>query len=202
MNALILTSLVFVLSALTDPTLSGGVFWDIANAAGFLSLAFLLVLMLDAGAGKRQQIHKLISYLALAGLSLHAGMLLTDSTVWHYLNFNAPTYMWAGLLATIAVAASILLALPRIRRFWHRDYAGFARVHQVVSIVAVIGAVWHVLGSGFYVSQLEGVFYLLLIAGLWMARRGNYLKPQTYAASAAWICLAVPALFVVTKAIL
>ena len=101
----------------------------------------------------------------IAGVLLHIGLVwIPDQTIWSYVAVSAPGYMWAGLGAMTALLALVALALPGSRRFWHERRSQFRRWHWGLAIALVALTIWHVVGSGFYVSRLEGIV-LCAVAG-------------------------------------
>lgn len=188
---------VFGLSMVEDPLVGGGWYWDTANALGLFCLALVYSLFFEPGRSDRQKIHQWISYMAIAALFGHIGLLLLDATVWHYLGFDAPFYMWAGLAALGGLCATVVLALPQSRRFWHHDHRRFTRWHQAISWLSLVAVLWHVVGSGFYVSWLESIGYALL-ALLLAWPRITRVAPS-YSPTRLWAFCLAPILFVLLK---
>jgi len=173
-----LTASVFATSLIRAPLRSGGWIWDAGNALGFLGLTGLLYLFLDVGAGPRAHTHKLIGCGVIGVLTAHVLVLwLPDQTLWHYVSTKAPGYMLAGLAAFVVTWTIIILALPRNRRLWHLSHRQFRRWHHCLSIVVIVTALWHVLGSGFYVDTLEAAAYCILTMTVLAAHRWRSPQP-------------------------
>ena len=163
---LIITTL--ALTFLQAPVTSGDWYWDLANGLGFTAFGLLLYLFIDSGTGVRQRIHQLMSY-ALAGLILaHILMLwIPDTAIWHYFSLDAPHYMWAGMLSLLPLIILTLTSTAKSRRDWHGSYQRFRKLHTVLSIVTVALVLWHIIGSGFYVSLWEGALLILMASIVW-----------------------------------
>ena len=97
-----LTLALLAATLITDAATSGGVLWDSLNVIGYAAFAGMLVLFSATG-GARTRTHQLISYGVAATILVHTiGHIAVDATVWHYLNWDAPVYMLAGLAALAA----------------------------------------------------------------------------------------------------
>ena len=176
-------ALVFSILAITflqAPRTSGDWYWDLANGIGFTAFALLLYLFIDSGTGVRQRIHQLLSY-ALAGLILLHILLLwvPDTAVWHYLSLDAPHYMWAGILSIVPLVILTLTSTAKSRREWHGTYQTFRKLHTILSIVTVALVLWHIIGSGFYLSVLESALIILLaILVYWGSQTNRFKTPS------------------------
>lgn len=167
MTALALALLtVFAITFLAEPTLGGGVSWDFANAVGFAALGGMLFQMPptrhDAAATHR---HEWLGYGVLILVAFHAlWFLITDGAVHTYLKPGAPIYMWCGAVSLLALTVLVILArLPdRLRAF--PSYSAFKLTHRLLGVLAVAGAAYHVIGSGFYLSHWAQAAALIFIA--------------------------------------
>jgi hypothetical protein len=138
-----------------------GVSWDALNAPGFVALAAIFALHVDdlrnGSTGPVRESwaqHAWLGHTALALVVAHAvGLLLYDPIVLEYLTPGAPAYMWAGVAATLVLAAGVWSArMPqRLRLFGNRDR--FRRLHRGLGAGVVVLSVWHVAGSGFYLGH-------------------------------------------------
>ena len=188
--AYLLTFIVLGISLLQAPLQSAGWIWDTGNALGFVGFAGLLYLFLDVGRGARQRVHQQLSYavaLAVAGHVLW--MWLPDETLWHYMTWDAPHYMLAGWLSLMTLTGMIIIALPGRRRFWHMSYQQFQNWHYWLSLGVICTSLWHMAGSGFYVSAVETMLYILLIVAVLALHR----RKQTAAPSIGGAAILVPA---------
>ncbi len=191
---------VFGLSMLHQPRMSAGWQWDTGNALGLLGFAGLLYLFLAVGSGRRQRLHQWTSYAVAAALAAHVLWLwIPDPTLWHYVSIQAPAYMWAGIAALLCVGATVWLALPAARRGWHRGYAAFQTWHYLLSLSAVVLALWHILGSGFYVSALESYLYAALTILVLAAHRAGFSLPADLPPRHLWAGPGLALAFVVFK---
>ncbi len=189
------------LNLLEAPLRSGGWRWDTGNALGFVCLACLLYLFVDVGRGNRQKFHQQLSYLTLMVLLAHVLWLwASDPTLWFYMAWDGPHYMLAGWLALALMLATVILALPDQRRFWHPRYSSFQHWHYGLSMCVIAGAYWHSVGSGFYISRLEAVLYGAGVALALMVRPQRGIAAARIGVTAAFIPLAMAA-FVLLKAI-
>ena len=146
----------FGVSMINAPGASSGWLWDTANALGLLTLGFTLYLFLFIGSGRHSRTHQLVSYGVIFAAFAHVLFLwLPDKTIWHYAALDMPHYMWAGYVAFAGLVATVMLALPGTRRYWHERYRHFRHWHYYLSIAIVIFSLWHILGSGFYFDELE-----------------------------------------------
>ena len=183
--------LVFVVTFLARPRLSGGLVWDAANALGFAALAGVLYLTVTARGARDVPRHEWFAY-ATIGLVLAHGfaLLLVDGAVAEYLKPGAPAYMWAGVGSLVALLVSSLLAVLPARRERHRSYGSFKVWHRVLGIVALTGAAWHVIGSGFYVSATVQIAALIAVC-LWAgAARELRLMPTVASVASPAVLLA------------
>ncbi len=201
--AYLLTLFVFGICFLDAPLASGGWQWDAANALGFMGFAGMLYLFVDVGAGRRNRIHQWVSYTVCAALVGHvAWFLVADPTIWHYLAWDAPWYMLSGLAALFAVIAVVLLALPTWRRWFGQSRSSFRNWHYTLSLLGVVGAALHILGSGFYVSGLlEVILYAALCTAVALIGRFEHTRRPTTPTSQLAGALLVMILFVGIKAI-
>lgn len=198
--AYIVTALIFAVTLIQHPTQSGEWLWDLANGLGYLAFAGMLYLFIEVGASRRFRIHQWISYGILALVIAHILILwVPDTTIWHYLAWNAPLYMWAGVAGALLVIAMIVLALPQLRRWWHLNHNQFQGWHYWLSLTCIVATFWHLAGSGFYLSKLEAWLLGFGVAGLIVAHR---LKRLPVPGGAAISLLGLPvfaALFLVLK---
>ncbi|MEM1436318.1 MAG: hypothetical protein AAGG11_19865 [Pseudomonadota bacterium] len=161
----LLTGAVLLCTLLIEPRLGAGKLWDSAQLVGYLTFALLLYGFLDTGLGPRQRLHRHFGYIATLLLAVHGpGLLLTDPQTLHYLTWDAPGYMFAGLAALLLLLLLVGAALPIGRKTLHSGQPDFRAWHQTLGISIVLLALWHILGSSFYLSGIEPV----LLAGLTM----------------------------------
>lgn len=150
---------------LIHPQLGATPPWDIAQGFGYLAFALLLYSFLDTGLGPRQRLHRHFGYLLSALLVIHCGwLLLSDPQVLYYLSWDAPAYMLAGLAAILLLALLVLTALPIGKGRVHQSQAEFRYWHQLLGITIVLLSLWHILGSGFYITGYEATVLAIVTA--------------------------------------
>lgn len=163
----LLTAAVLLCTLLAEPRLSAGVLWDSAQLTGYLTFALLLYSVIDTGLGPRQRLHRHFGYLATGLLACHGfGLLLTDPPTLHYLSWQAPGYMLAGFAALLLLILLVVTALPRSRKPLHKSPADFRAWHQGLSISILLLALWHILGSGFYLGSVEPALLAAVTLGI------------------------------------
>jgi predicted ferric reductase len=150
--------------------------WDLANAAGYLSLAFCLLLFVYAGRARTfppfsgrffANLHRDLGYCALALALAHAGLLLyREPLLLEHLKPTAPLHMLAGTLALFFMLLLVLSSLPRVRRRIWPDYHRFRHLHAVVSVCLVVLSLYHVVESGYYLNHSWKVALLLAVSAI------------------------------------
>ncbi len=197
----LLVFIVLGISLIDAPLQSGGWRWDTGNVFGFVAFAGLLYLFIDVGRGARQKLHQHLSYGVFGVLLAHILWLwLSDKTLWFYMSWQGPHYMLAGWVAIVLLTAMVILALPATRRLWHINYTQFQRWHYWLSLAVIATSFWHMVGSGFYLSELEAVLYGLLILGVAVAHQRQWLSGTKLGVGSVLIPLSAFA-FVVLKAV-
>ena len=198
--AIAITLAVFAVTLLQAPLRSSQWYWDSGNALGFLGFAGMLYLFIDVGFSRRQRIHQLTSYAVTFTLVVHVAWLwVYDPTIWHYLVWDGPAYMLAGSIALLLVLCVPLLALPGNRRKWHINHQQFKRWHYWLSVGAILTAYWHMVGSGFYISDIEAVILLLGTLAIVGAHRYKALTPTEVSRLGYIAIVGTPVLFVLLK---
>ncbi len=155
----------FAVAMMTLPMLGAGWFWDLGNAIGFAALAGLFYSSVVSSRPLAVPAHQLLGFTVLAITALHAGWFLVgDAAVVTYLKTDGPLYMWAGLGGVLLLIALTLHGLPEYRRKLHGSHRSFGTWHAWLATAVVALTVWHVIGSGHYLSQWYQGAVLLLIA--------------------------------------
>lgn len=153
-------------------------FWAVGNALGFLALAALFYLSMDARNGAKISTHQAISY-AVFGLVIAHGLwfLLGDTTVIEYLKPGSPAYMWSGVLAFFLIGFLLFGSTRLARRTEYSDAASFRLWHKWVAIGVLITSIYHIAGSGFY---LNNSWQWILLSGAtafaFMLSRAHWFK--------------------------
>ena len=103
--------------------MGAGWIWDAANAVGFAAAALLIFLHIETGAARNRpapvaafhaRLHTNVALLALILVVVHALVLLADDAVTiEYWKLSATTYMLAGIVALLLMAAIVASALSQ-----------------------------------------------------------------------------------------
>jgi hypothetical protein len=198
--AIVITLIVFAVTLVQAPLQSGEWYWDSGNALGFLGYAGLLYLFIDVGFSRRQRVHQLISYAVTTTLVAHAAWLwIPDATIWHYLVWDGPAYMLAGCIALLLVLCIPVLALPGSRRKWHINHFQFKRWHYWLSVGSIMASYWHMVGSGFYLSDIEAVLLGLGTLAILSTHHWKALSPTEVSRLGYVIIVSAPVFFVLLK---
>lgn len=163
-------------------------------------MVFFLYLFIETGRGRRQRIHQLLSYSAVTALVIHILVLwVPDATIWTYFSYDAPHYMWAGIVATGCLVLIVVSSLPGSRRFWNTNHAAFKLVHVWLSAALVALSLWHIIGSGFYVSTFEGSLLVAMAIAVWFGQRKAFWATPSQSYAATWAVWLIPITMVVIK---
>lgn len=144
--------------------------WDFFNGLGLVALGGVVFLCWDPKSKHDAVVRRLhcdvaVVVAALVGAHI-AGLLWWDPVVVEYLRLRAPLYMVAGIVAAVAIAGLSISFSPGLRQRLFPEYAGFRTVHTPLSIAALLLALWHVLGTDYYLSAwYEKAVFAALIAG-------------------------------------
>lgn len=158
---LVVTAPLFLL--LVGPRPPGrGFWWDFAMALGFAGLAMMGVQFLLTARFKRATapfgidiIYYFHRYLAVVGVGIllaHYGILRVDNpTALGAADPRvAPPYMSAGRVALLLFALLVVTSLTR--RALRLEYEAWRLSHALLATLAVLLALWHVVGSGRYLA--------------------------------------------------
>lgn len=169
----VVVGLIFGATFLILPRNSGGWFWDIGGALGFLALAGMLFQMIPYPRTQTAKRHEILGYWVLGTAVAHAfWLLIGDGTLHLYLKPGAPLYMWLGVAGIAMLALLAVLARMPDRMRVHRRFATFRRVHRILAFVAVAGTLLHVLLSGFYLPTWPQTgLVVLLFLGMCLGRK-------------------------------
>lgn len=156
---------VFGISFLSNPRLGGGWFWDLGNGLGFTAFAGILYVAIAGARPQGVRPHQSLSYLVLALAAAHAfWFLLGDTVAVEYIRLGAPAYMWSGVASLILLGIVITISLSPDRLRLHRRHAVFKYWHQVLSVIVIGAAAYHIIASGFYVSTWWQAMLLAAVA--------------------------------------
>lgn len=175
--ALVLAPLLALLFG--EPPADAGFWWDFAIALGFAGLAMMGVQFVLTARFRRATapygidiIYFFHRYLAIACSLLIAGhtviLIIQNPYFLHAFNpFTAPGHLFAGvasLAALLALACSSLW-----RKQIHLDYDAWRILHVILAVAAVVFAVVHVDGVGYYVASPPRRALWGLIVASWVA---------------------------------
>lgn len=164
---------------LGEPPPPGGFLWDLSIALGFAGLTMMGVqVMLTARFKKATApfgidiIYYFHRYAAVAGFLLVVAhpviLFINDPTLLFYLDpREAPWFMTVGVLSVLALTTVVVTSLWRRQLRLHYD--GWRVAHSVLATAAVLLALWHVHGVGFYVSEPWKRHLWTLITLSWIA---------------------------------
>jgi predicted ferric reductase len=146
-----------------DPVPPGGFWWDLAIALGFAGLAMMSVQFILTARFKRATapfgidviyyFHRYIAGMAFAIVLAHPAIILTaNPDLVFYLNpLEAPWFMTVGVLSIVA------LTLVIVTSYWRGalgiSYESWRVIHTGLAVAAVLLALLHVQGVGFYVAE-------------------------------------------------
>jgi hypothetical protein len=164
---------------------AGGFVWDFANALGYCGLAALITLGWGSESPAKSPSVRLHSNFSLVVTSLVAVhilvLLISDEIVIEYLKLKAPLYMLAGIVAAVLIGFITLTSYPSMRRVTYQRFPVFRKLHLMLSTSAIVLAVWHVVGSGFYQHtiglQIGLVFFALGLPLAGFVARRHLGKP-------------------------
>lgn len=179
----------------------GGFWWDFAMALGFAALAMMGVqFILTARFGRMTMpfgidivyyFHRYLAIFALAIAVLHYLIIRFDNpAVLGTANpLAAPAHMSAGRAALLLFVLLVVSSL--VRRRFQIDYELWRWTHALVATVAFVLALWHVVGTGYYIDTDwkrvlwtgYGLFWVALILHVRVVKPWRMLrKPYRVAA--------------------
>ena len=146
--------------------------WDFANALGYLAAGMFLALFIYSGQRRSFppfsgrffiRLHHHLGYAVLLLVLLHVGVLLVREPVLiEHLKISAPTYMLAGLVATILVVLLTLISVQAIRRKLWKNYTLFRFIHAFTGMAILAFTAWHILGSAWYANRFWKLWVWIL----------------------------------------
>ncbi|MCC7044952.1 MAG: ferric reductase-like transmembrane domain-containing protein [Acidobacteria bacterium] len=168
--------LVLFLGDLPPP---GGFWWDLAIALGFAGLTMMGVQSLLTARFKYATapfgidiIYYFHRYAAIAGFVIVIAhpviLLIVDPELFFYLNpFDAPWFMTTGVLSVVALTIVMVTSLWRTPL--GLSYDAWRVTHSVLAVAAVLLALIHMRGVGFYVSAPSTRQLWTIITLSWLA---------------------------------
>lgn len=190
---------------LVPPPASGGLCWDVAQAAGYGALGaavLLFIYPLRGRPGERRLLslaqHERLGYLVLGLICAHVLLLLLLEPQTHlYLLPSAPLYMLAGTLALIGVATLVTSGLVMRQRLRHAAPSAVGRplvlLHASCAVLIVALLALHIVGSGQGADRGVKIAVLCAELGtalLWSTWRQSARRRRPGAASVPLLALA------------
>ncbi|MBE9539026.1 MAG: ferric reductase-like transmembrane domain-containing protein [Proteobacteria bacterium] len=180
---------VFVVSLYPSPP-GISLFWDWANAMGYLVVANCLFLFVYKGRVRTfpaysgrffANLHRDLGYITVVLLAAHIGLLLAvEPLLLEHLKPTAPLHMVSGSLATILMLVLFLSSIPPVRRRLWRDYHVFRHVHAIVAVTVLGLLLYHILVSGFYLNSQWKRGLLIVATAAVMA---HYARGKVFSAT-------------------
>lgn len=157
--ALVLLPLLTLLLGTVPPGTTFG--WDFAVALGFSALSIMgSMFLLTArfqwttrafGIDIIYYFHRWIALVAFALLLAHPVILIgVEPLLLEYLRPGAPWHMLMGVAALLAITMLVVTALGR--KLLRIHYDAWRRLHAFLAVAAIVLAVFHVVGVGYYVE--------------------------------------------------
>ena len=161
---LIIYLVVLLIVFLENPTIGGGWMWDILNSLGFSSFAAVLCLTLPNSGARYIRGHELLAYTTIFITLGHAfWFFIEDPASVEYVRPGAPHYMWAGLGSLFFLLLSVWISILPARTRIHQNHSSFKFWHRLFAIFTIVGALYHILGSGFYLGTATQVGAILIL---------------------------------------
>ncbi|MDX1405463.1 MAG: ferric reductase-like transmembrane domain-containing protein [Woeseiaceae bacterium] len=163
---------VFAITFLGAPLMGAGWFWDAGNGMGFAAFAGLLYLAITSNRRLDVRAHQVLAYAVLLLVVAHAfWFLLGDATAVEFIKIGAPDYMWLGVIALLLFGILIVSADVPERLRLHKDYAGFRYWHRVLTVVVILAAAYHIVGSNFYLGTwYQATLFALMSVAVCLGR--------------------------------
>ncbi|MBX9811129.1 MAG: ferric reductase-like transmembrane domain-containing protein [Burkholderiales bacterium] len=172
----------------------GGFWWDFAMALGFAALAMMGVQFILTARFRRATMpfgidiiyyfHRFLAIFALAIAILHYLIIRIDNpaALGAANPLDAPAHMSAGRVAIVLFV--LLVASSLARRGFGIDYDLWRWTHALVAAIAFALALWHVIGTGYYVGTDwkralwtgYGLFWIALIGHVRVVRPWRMLR--------------------------
>lgn len=179
--ALYLTAVLapLVVLLLGDSPGGAGFWWDFAIAIGFAGLSMIGIQFYLTARFRRASapfgidilyyFHRYVAVIAFLLVVLHATIVLwlNPSFLDSFDPRSAPGYMFAGVVSAAALA--ILVTSSLWRKPLRIPYDGWRILHAVLAVAAVVLALIHVQGVGYYIATPRLRMMWLLIMAAWVA---------------------------------
>ncbi len=156
-----------------------GFVWDLAIALGFAGVTMMAVQFVLTARFRRASapygidiiyyFHRYAAVVALVAVVAHPLLIVADEPAYvAYLDpRSAPWHMTSGLLSVLALI--VLVATSVARKQLHIHYGGWRYSHLFLAIVAVVAALAHIEGVGYYAASPAMRKAWLALIALWTA---------------------------------
>ncbi|OGA44804.1 MAG: oxidoreductase [Betaproteobacteria bacterium RIFCSPLOWO2_12_FULL_62_58] len=178
----------------------GGFWWDFAMALGFAALAMMGVQFILTARFRRATmpfgidivyyVHRFLAIFALAIAALHYLIIRIDNpaALGTANPLDAPAHMSAGRAAIVLFV--LLVASSLARRRFGIDYNLWRWTHALIATIAFGLALWHVVGTGYYIDTDwkqalwtgYGLFWIALIGHVRVVRPWLMLRKPYHVA--------------------
>jgi len=162
------------------PAVSGGLFWDLGAACGYVCLILFVCLYVFPVRGDGLpharllglSQHKTIGWCVLGAAAAHvAVVLLAEPLSTRYLLPSAPLFMWFGFIAFLAVVALVITGLSARSLMRRSPSTSRATLHVVLAALLMLTVCGHVIGSS---QLLSGAIKTLVVSLLLCIPLGWY----------------------------
>jgi hypothetical protein len=174
---------------LSPPAVSGGLWWDLGIACGYVAAVLLLCLYVFPVRGDGLpharlfglSQHRIIGWSVLALAGLHVAILwISQPQLWRYLVPSAPLFMWCGFVALLIAALLVQSGLSARTALRRTGSMRWPTTHIAVSALMVLLLGGHIAGSGQLSAgwfKTATLFLLLALPAGWFALRRRSPRP-------------------------
>ena len=143
---------IFIISLAPNLVQGEALWWEAANAFGFVGFAGLLILLANGySKSGHSHFHRWFGITVLVAMLVHSlWFLIADAAVLEYLLPGAPVYMVLGISALLFCILLTVSSFRKLRRVAYVSTRSFRFWHNWQSIVIVILSSIHIASSGFY----------------------------------------------------
>ncbi|MCV6620807.1 MAG: ferric reductase-like transmembrane domain-containing protein [Cellvibrionaceae bacterium] len=157
-----------------EPVLAGS-YWDLLNGVGFVAFGLCIYLFIERARPRSWPKlkgdlfywwHRLLAFALLLLSSIHGfGFLILEPVTWEYLSLRSPWYMLCAWLAWLFFVYLCLASIRPLKQRLHGGFLSFRFSHALLSILALVACLYHVVAAGFYFDRYAAwaLFSLLLV---------------------------------------
>ena len=158
---------------MAEPTLTGGLGWELAQILG-VAAAIACLALCAIPVRPRQSTpdltlalkrHELIGWAALGAVALHVIVLLVvDRRVVEHLKLTTPLYQWGGILAALALVILTVPAVATVRQRLWPAHRRFQALHVGFACILLPSMLAHIVATDRYVHGRTGAFVAVTIS--------------------------------------